>query len=95
MNEKFAISIVENGELNKLVLCGNVNEIVAYTITAVKLIYDKIDKTNKWLAEYFKEMLIYSIAEGIPFMNDEELDKVTEAVLKKKMGKKLFSGKDE
>lgn len=95
MNEKFAISIGKDGEINKIVLCGNVNEIVAYTITAVKLIYEKIDETNKELAELFKEMLIYSIAEGLPFMNDEELDKATEAVLKKKMKKKLFSGKDE
>lgn len=90
MNEKFAISIGKDGEINKIVLCGNVNEIVAYTITAVKIIYDKIDKTNKGLAEHFKKMLIYAIAEGLPFMNDEELD---EAVSKKK--NKLFSGKDE
>lgn len=93
MNEKFAISIGEDGELNKLVLCGNVNEILAYTIETVKIIYDKIDKTNKGLAEYFKETLICAIAEGLPFMTDEELDKTVEAVSKKK--KKLFSGKDE
>lgn len=93
MNEKFAISIGEDGELNKLVLCGTVNEITAYTIATVKLIYDKIDKTNKGLAEHFKETLIYSIAEELPFMTDEELDKAVEAVSKKK--KKLFSGKDE
>ena len=75
MNEKFAISISEDGEINKIVLCGNVNEIVAYTITAVKIIYDKIDKTNKGLAEHFKETLIYSIAEELPFMTDEKIDK--------------------
>lgn len=93
MNEKFAISIGKDGELNKLVLCGNVNEIVAYTITTVKLIYEKIDKTKKELAEHFKKTLIYAIAEGLPFMTDEELDNVVEAASKKK--KKLFSGKDE
>lgn len=93
MNEKFAISIGEDGGLNKLVLCGNVNEIVAYTITTVKIIYEKIDKTNKELAEHFKETLICAIAEGLPFMTEEELDKAVEAVSKKK--KKLFSGKDE
>ena len=93
MNEKFAISIGEDGGLNKLVLCGNVNEIVAYTITTVKIIYEKIDKTNKELAEHFKETLICAIAEGLPFMTSEELDKTVGAVSKKK--KKLFSGKDE
>lgn len=92
MNEKFVISIGEDGEINKIVLCGNVNEIVAYTIATVKIIYDKIDKTNKGLAEFFKETMIHSISEGLPFMTDEELD---EAVLKKKMKKKLFSGKGE
>lgn len=93
MNEKFAISIDKDGELNKLVLRGNVNEILAYTIMTVKIIYEKIDKTNKELAEHFKETLICAIAEGLPFMTDEELDKAVEAVSKKK--KKLFSGKDE
>lgn len=93
MNENFAISIGKDGEINKLVLCGNVNEIVAYTITTVKNIYEKIDKTNKELAEHFKETLICAIAEGLPFMTEEELDKAVEAVSKKK--KKLFSGKDE
>ena len=93
MNEKFAISIGEDGEINKIVLCGDVNEIVAYTIMTVKIIYEKIDKTNKELAEHFKETLICAIAEGLPFMTDEELDKTVEVVSKKK--KKLFSGKDE
>lgn len=93
MNEKFAISIGEEGELNKLVFCGSVGDITAYIITTVKIIYEKIDKTNKELAEHFKEKLIYAIAEGLPFMNDEELDKTVEAVSKKK--KKLFSGKNE
>lgn len=93
MNEKFAISIGKDGEINKIVLCGNVNEIVACTIITVKIIYDKIDKTNKGLAEHFKETLICAIAEGLPFMTDEELDKTVKAVSKKK--KKLFSGKDE
>ena len=93
MNEKFAISIGKDGEINKIVICGNVNEIVEYTITTVKIIYDKIDKTNKELAEHFKGTLICAIAEGLPFMTDEELDKTVKAVSKKK--KKLFSGKDE
>lgn len=93
MNEKFAISIGKDGEINKIVLCGNVDEIVAYTIMTVKIIYEKIDKTNKELAEYFKKALICAIPEGLPFMTDEELDKTVKAVSKKK--KKLFSGKDE
>ena len=93
MNENFAISIGKDGEINKIVLCGNVNEIVAYTIMTVKIIYEKIDKTNKTLAEFFKETMIHSISEGLPFMTDEELDKTVKAVSKKK--KKLFSGKDE
>lgn len=87
----FEIKITDEGVCEELVICGNVSEITAFVVTAVKVIYDRARKTNKAVGEAFKEMFTQSIVVGLPFMEDESLDSFLETEKKKN----LFSGKDE
>lgn len=91
----FEIKITDEGVCEKLVVCGNISEITAFTIAAVKVIYDRARKTNKAVGEAFKEMFTQSIVLGFPFMEDELLDSFLETEKKKIKKKNLFSGKGE
>lgn len=68
----------DKGNLEKLTIVGELQDIAAETTCMLHVIYSKIKESNKEAGEIFKTYLESAIKDGIIFCDDDEREKILE-----------------
>ena len=76
----------DKGNLEKLTIVGELQDIASETTCMLHVIYSKIKKSNKQAGEIFKAYLESAIKDGIIFCDDDEREKIIEKMKKENEG---------
>ncbi len=72
------IKFEHSDSVTSLEINGSGKELVAEIVLEIKVIYESIREQSVQGAEMFKQLISKAITEGLPFMDDDEIDKKAE-----------------
>ena len=74
----------KEGNVENLIISGNIIDVTADTVYAVRSIFEALKKTNKEVAKIFKDLLSTAFESGIVWIeNEQEAEEIRERKLSK------------
>lgn len=72
----------KEGNVENLIISGNIIDVTADTVYAVRSIFEALKKTNKEVAKIFKDLLSTAFESGIVWIeNEQEAEEIRERKL--------------